>query len=172
MSLASPSGRATRFSGIQTANEDSVALAEGYRVVGITAAAATLFGDAVYVDSNGKAAKSTSNGNYLNFLGFAVGGANFNNNVLYGSENVGVEVAGADEFLLVALPGSIVYGIVGAATTTRGARVSTDSSTAGRVRAQAAASTAYTIGTALETVGTAADPVLILVQSPVSVTLS
>lgn len=172
MGLASPSGRATRFSGLQTANIDATALAEGYFVVGIQAAAATLFGDAVYIDANGEAAKATTNANYLNFLGFAVGGANFNNNVLFGAANIGIEVAGADEFLLVAIPGSICYGIVGGATTTRGARVTADGATAGRVRAQATSSTAWTIATALETNAVAGTAVLLYVQPATSVTLA
>lgn len=126
-----------------------------------TAATALLVGDAVYLDANGKAAKSLTSADYLKCLGIVVGGTNTFMHAITRELDVGVSAADADETVIVCTYGK-AWAIAAAAITLGGNL--TVAVTAGRVDDAAGATAGQIIGNALEAATTAGEAVLIFVN--------
>jgi hypothetical protein len=112
--------RPTNFPAIWSHDTEVTANALGYPNVGTFTAAATLVvGDAVYINSSGKAAKSAVDANYRAFVGIVVGGASLGagDEVAFDKYALGTTAATADQYVYVAGVGSIVYAYAGAAIT-------------------------------------------------------
>lgn len=125
------------------------------------AAAALNVGDAVFLDSNGEAAKSATTADYQKFIGIVVGGTKTYMRAITRKADVGIPAAAADEKVIVCYFGKC-YGIAAAAIALGG--LVTVVTTAGALDDAAGATQGQIIGTALEAAAAAADKVLVLVN--------
>lgn len=123
----------TNFPAIANRDSDDAAWPIGYTTRQCLAAGTLLIGDAVYLDSNAKAAKSATAADYLKVIGIVVGGAAWSpiGETNFVAANVGQTAAAADQLVHIAIMGGVCYGYAGAAIT-KGARLGIDA-TAGRL---------------------------------------
>lgn len=123
----------TNFPALTSRDSDEAAWPVGLKVIQCQAAATLLIGDAVYLDSNAKAAKSATAADYLKVLGIVVGGTSFSptGEANFVSAGVGLTAATADQIVLIATFGSVCYAYAGA-TIANGSRLGIDA-TAGRL---------------------------------------
>lgn len=129
-----PARRPSNFPALWSHDVDFQANATGYaNVLTLQAAATLLIGDAVYLNSAGKVAKTAVGADYLRFMGIVVGGASWGEGLecSFDPTLVGVTAAILNQYVYVASYGSIVYATAGAAIVA-GSAVGI-SATAGRV---------------------------------------
>lgn len=165
-STGAPSAaKPTRFSAVETAQVQGTSPALGYRLVILTAAATTLLiGDAVYLTTTaGVVDKSTTNANYKGMVGIVVGGKSFDSEgrVAFDSGLVGSTAATSGQSVIVAIDGSIVYGIVGTAITA-GQVLAASAATAGRLIPDPTGKPLF--ATALEASATGGNPVKLFLR--------
>lgn len=105
--------KATNFPALASRDADLSPWPIGMRTVQLQAAATLLIGDAVYIDSAGKAAKSATATDYKTALGIVVGGDSFSKvgEVSFASANNGQTAATAGQLVRVATVGSVVYAV-------------------------------------------------------------
>lgn len=133
---------------------------EGGDVIYLPAAAALNVGQVVVIDSNGRAATSTTAGTLAaGRIGVVVGGVATNMEPVDGAANVGRPAATAIDQTVIVLVSGIARVVSGGAITV-GAVIAPDTSTAGRV----AASTTSPIGIALSAAGAAGVTILAFIR--------
>lgn len=103
----------TNFPALASRDSDDAFWPIGLKTVQLQAAAALLIGDAVYINSAGKAAKSATATDYKTFVGIVVGGDSFSTQgeVSFVSTQNGLAAAPTDGLVIVATIGSVVNAV-------------------------------------------------------------
>ena len=103
----------TNFPALASRDSDDDAWPIGLVTRQCLAAATLLIGDSVYINSAGKAAKSATATDYKTCIGVVVGGASFSpvGETSFVSANNGQTAATADQMVIIATIGSVVYAV-------------------------------------------------------------
>lgn len=133
--VAPSSIKPTKLGAVHNSVSQSTTPTLGYEISIFIANANLLIGDVVYfITTAGRVDKSATNANYRLFAGVVVGGASFDSggHVATDAGLIGALAATSGQDVILAIDGSIVYGIVGSAITAGQALVAS-AAVAGRV---------------------------------------
>ena len=158
---------ATNLPFIMNSISDDAPPLPGGQVVRLIAGAALNVGDAVYLSAAGTVNKSITPANYQTAIGIVIGGKQTyggqgSAGIITATGQIGTLAANANEYVLVCFSG--IFSAVGGAAIAVGAKVSVDTTTAGRVLGGAGAIAGQIIGFAMTACGGAGQQFLLWID--------